>query len=319
MPKHIEVIVNPASGQPEPILNTLNSVFRPVGVEWDIYLTKQSGDAKRFAEAAVEAGGDVVAAYGGDGTVMEVANGVMDSETPMAILPGGTANLMAVELGIPKNLAQAAEIACSEESKVQLVDIGQMGERQFLLRVGIGFEAEKVKIADREMKDRYGILAYTIGGLKALQSLQKAIYNVEIDDKRYEVEGITCMIDNAGNLGTSWATAAQDISVSDGLLDVIIIRDARFSSWMAAADSVVGREPDPDLFYHWQGRQISITTEPALSVQGDGELWGETPIKINVKPQAIPVLVPGGPLSSVIDKIAIRAREVEDRFGRTRE
>ena len=184
MPKRIQVIVNPASGQPEPILNTLNSVFRPAGIDWDISLTQKSGDAKRYAQQAITAGVDIVAAYGGDGTVMEVANGVMDSDTPMAILPGGTANLMAVELGIPKKLASAAEIASSDDSKVQFVDIGQMGERQFLLRVGIGFEADKVKFADREMKDRYGILAYTIAGLKALQSLNKAKYKVTIDGVR---------------------------------------------------------------------------------------------------------------------------------------
>ncbi|MGD9094077.1 MAG: diacylglycerol kinase family lipid kinase, partial [Anaerolineales bacterium] len=307
MPKRIQVIVNPASGQPEPILNTLNGVFQSAGVEWDISLTRQSDDAKRFAEEAIANGVDIVAAYGGDGTVMEVANGVMEGETPMAILPGGTANLMAVEIGIPKSLEKAAEIACSEESKVRYVDIGLMGERKFLLKVGIGFDAEKVKIADREMKDRFGILAYTIGGLKALQELEKAIYRVEIDGESFEVEGITCMVDNAGNYGVSWASAAKDISVSDGLLDVILIRDTRFSSAMAAADSVVGREPDPNFFYHWQGREISISTEPALTVHGDGEIWGETPLEIKIKPQAIPILVPGEPEATVIDKISSRA------------
>ena len=78
--------------------------IRPRDIEWEISLTQKSGDAERFARQAAENGADIVAAYGGDGTVMEVARGIMGLDTPLAIFPGGTANLMAVELGIPKNL-----------------------------------------------------------------------------------------------------------------------------------------------------------------------------------------------------------------------
>ena len=97
MAKRIQVVINPASGQPQAILNTLNKVFRENEVEWDISITQASGDARRFAENAAAAGADVVAAYGGDGSVMEVAQGLMGTNVPVAILPGGTANLMSVE------------------------------------------------------------------------------------------------------------------------------------------------------------------------------------------------------------------------------
>ena len=107
MAKKIHVIINPASGQPQPILNRLNDVFHPAGVHWDISITQQGGDATRFARQAIADGADVVAVYGGDGTVMEVAQAVMGGDVPMAILPGGTANLMSVEMGIPKNLFHA--------------------------------------------------------------------------------------------------------------------------------------------------------------------------------------------------------------------
>jgi diacylglycerol kinase family enzyme len=88
MSKHIHVVINPASGQPAAILNTINRVFHPAGIEWDISLTKSSGDARRYAQKAVTDGADIVAAYGGDGTVMEVSQGVMGSQVPLAILPG---------------------------------------------------------------------------------------------------------------------------------------------------------------------------------------------------------------------------------------
>jgi diacylglycerol kinase family enzyme len=114
---------------------------------------------------------------------MEVAHGVMGGSVPMAILPGGTANLMAVELGIPRNLEDAARIGCAPDSSVRNVDMGEAGNRRFMLQVGMGFAGEKVRLADRELKDRYGIMAYTIAGLKALKNAQVVSYHVEIDGK----------------------------------------------------------------------------------------------------------------------------------------
>ena len=108
--KNIHVIINPAAGQNDTVLNKLNAVFHPAGVNWDVSITKASGDATHYAREAIEAGVDIVCAYGGDGTVMEVAHAVQSGEVPMAILPGGTANLMAVELGIPKDLTEAARL-----------------------------------------------------------------------------------------------------------------------------------------------------------------------------------------------------------------
>src|SRR5512135_2502198 len=96
--KRVHVIVNPASGKDQPILHTLNSVFHPAGIDWDIYVTKAGGDARRLAQEAVQAGADAVAVYGGDGTVAEVAAGLFDSEMPVVILPGGTTNATARSL-----------------------------------------------------------------------------------------------------------------------------------------------------------------------------------------------------------------------------
>ena len=162
MAKKIHVVINPASGQPQPILNQINDVFYPAGVEWSVSITLNSGDATRFVKQAIAEGVDVVCSYGGDGTVMGVAQAVQGGDIPMAILPGGTANLMSVELGIPKDLTKAAQIAIDPNSEVRRVDMGQTGEQLFMLRVGIGFAGEKVKLADRELKDKWGILAYSI-------------------------------------------------------------------------------------------------------------------------------------------------------------
>jgi len=292
MTRRIHIVINPGSGQPQPVLYLLNKAFRAAGVDWDISLTKKSGDAEQFARQAAQSGADIVAAYGGDGTVMEVARGLLGTQTRMAILPGGTANLMSVELGIPKDLEKAAALAADPASQVRQVDMGEFGGTFFLLRVGLGFAARKVRIADRQMKDKYGLLAYTIGALKALQQSEPALYRLTLDGKKEEVEGLTCLVDNAGNMGVVGFKAAHNVSVSDGLLDVILVRDAGFRSWVAMGASLVDATPDPASFFHWQARQITIESEPSQPVQVDGEMAGRTPVSIKVVPQAVAVLVP---------------------------
>jgi len=292
MPRKIHVIINPASGQPQPILHTLNSVFHPAGIDWDVFITKQSGDAERFARQSAASGADVVAAYGGDGTVMEAARGLFGSQTPLAILPGGTANLMSVELGVPKDLAQAAAIAANPDSRLRLVDAGLFGGKtHFLLRVGLGFAARKVEGADRDLKDRFGVLAYSIGALKALGDTKPAHYRLTLDGQTYKTPGYTCLVDNAGNIGFA-GLGLKSILVDDGLLDVIVVRDARLRSWIAVGTSLGGAKPNPDYILHWQARQITIEADPSQPVQMDGELAGESPVSIQVVPGLVRILAP---------------------------
>lgn len=290
MAKKVHIVINPASGQPQPILNQINNVFHPAGVQWSVSITHNSGDATRFAKQAIAEGADVVCSYGGDGTVMEVARAVQGGDIPMAILPGGTANLMSVELGIPKDLSSAAQIAIDPNSVVRRVDMGQAGDQLFMLRVGIGFAGEKVKLADRELKDKWGILAYSIAGLKALKTVPVAKYRISVDGEEYETDGKSCLIDNAGNMGLQGLSISKDISVDDGLLDVLVVRDSTVGSLIAVGESIRGKETNPDAVKHWQGREIRIESDPPQTVQGDGEIWDDTPISIRVLPGVLPIL-----------------------------
>lgn len=290
MARKIQIIINPASGQPKPVLHTLNKVFYPAGVDWEISLTKKSGDAEHMARAAVESGADVVAAYGGDGTVMEVARGVMGSEVPMAILPGGTANLMSVELEIPKDLTAAAQIILNDDSRIKLVDMGQIGETYFMLRIGLGIAAQKVELADREMKDKYGILAYSIAALQAIKDAKQVQYKFSLDGEEVGAEGITCLVDNAGNFGVSGFKAHKDISVDDGLLDVILIRDRSFQTVVATGKGSREATPSSDSYFHWQAKEIRIEADPPQNYQVDGEIGGQTPILIKTVPEAVRML-----------------------------
>jgi diacylglycerol kinase (ATP) len=136
--KRVHVIVNPASGQDRPILKTLNSVFRVNQIDWEMFLTKEQGDGIRLAKEAAAAGVDAVAVYGGDGTVREVTTGLLDTNVPILILPGGTANAMALTLGIPTDLAAAASLLSCDECETRSVDVGLMNEEAFLIGVGLG-------------------------------------------------------------------------------------------------------------------------------------------------------------------------------------
>lgn len=291
--KRIHVIVNPAAGQDRPILGTLNRVFHAAGVDWDVFVTKKAGDAERLAREAVEVGAEAVGVYGGDGTVMEVASGLMGSDVPLGIFPGGTANVMSVELGIPSDLAEATALVCGEAAEVRHIDVGEVNGRRFVLRVGLGFEAEMVEGADRDLKDKIGVLAYGLSAMRALASPKIACYRLTIDERTFEAHGMTCIIANTGSLGQLGVSLAPNIDVSDGLLDVVIVREANIPSLLGLATSIVRGDQESDDLLHWQAREVTIEADPPQVVQADGEVLDEQgPITARVLPGAIKVIVP---------------------------
>lgn len=311
MARRIQVIVNPAAGQDAPILNIMNRIFREAGVEWDISLTKEAGDARRLAQEAAQRGVDVVAVYGGDGTVAEVASGLVGSQVPLAILPGGTANVLSVELGIPADLALACQLAANPEAVVRPLDMGTVNGDYFILRVGIGFEAAMVEKADRESKDKYGVLAYLWSAMQNLYKPEIAKYHLTIDGQSIEAEGLTCMIANSGNMGQAGLNLIPTIDVGDGLLDVIVIHQASLQTFFDLVGSITGfkqmqsadvpagsgvpNDMAPQSLQYWQAKEVTVVTEPTQTVQCDGEILGKIEVQCKVVPHAINVLTPNLP------------------------
>lgn len=292
MNKRIHVVINPAAGQPEPILHILNSVFRPAGVQWDVSITHEFGDASRQARQAAEGGADIVVAYGGDGTVMEVANGLVGTDVALGVVPGGTGNVLSIELDIPQASDEAAQLLVSPNAQIREVDIGQSGERVFLLRAFVGFDAQRIQLTTREMRDRYGKMAYLIAALKAIPESKAIRFSLTLDDEVAECEGFTCIVQNAGNMGVRGLSLVPESSISDGLLDVIVIQGLDPLSLASALGSIADTPLDSDRFHHWQAREITIATDPPQAVIGDGEAWGETPITMKVLPGAVRVIGP---------------------------
>ena len=299
--RRVHVIVNPASGKDQPVLSVLNRVFGSE-LEWDISITKEAGDARRQAADAVQRGVDVVVACGGDGTVMEVANGLVGSGVPLAVLPAGTANVLAVELGIPRNLEQAAKLLTDAETVQRSIDVGEVDGSFFLLRLGIGFEAVMIANADREFKQRFGTLSYPISAIQsALTTDSVADYRITIDGETHEAKGVSCMVANSGKIGLGDLTVNPAMAVADGLLDVALLRAPGQEEETVADPPEQDTRPDP-LLLHWQGHEITVEADPPQPIIFDGDPRGETPITIVVRPQALTVLVPAVAAEAAVEE-----------------
>lgn len=292
--RRVHVVINPAAGHDEPILNVLNHVFHPAGVDWDISLTHKSGDATRLAAEAAASGVDLVAAYGGDGTQMEVANGLLGSGVPQAILPGGTGNAMAHDLGISLVLQEACELIVNS-NKRRAVDLAKMGDQVFMLRAYAGLSADEA--ASREEKDKYGQLAYVQAGLQFLRKMPEAHYMATIDGEIIEGEALIVFILNAGSIGGVMGMeipSVGDVDISDGYLDLYVVTKGLRP--LRAINRIIFKhaEADEDAgIYHWSGKEITLKADPVQDVWIDGELGGQTPFTVVAMPQALEIVVPG--------------------------
>lgn len=289
--KRIHVVINPAAGHDEPILNVLNDVFHPAGIKWEVSITHESGDATRLTRAAVAAGVDLVAGYGGDGTQMEVANGLLGSGIPQAILPGGTGNAMAHDLKVPLKLRQAAELIVSSPKR-RAVDLARIGDRVFMLRAYTGLSAEDA--ASREKKDRMGQLAYIQSTMKFLTHISPTHYRADVDGEVIEGNPLICFILNAGSIGGVLGIDLPkigEVSVSDGYLDLYAVTKgvqplrAISHHLFHTGDSQAG-------IYHWRGKEITLEADPPQDVWIDGETGGQTPFTTTAIPQALEIVVP---------------------------
>jgi YegS/Rv2252/BmrU family lipid kinase len=287
----VKVIINPAAGKPEPILSVLNDVFAPAGIDWEVDITHKSGDGVAAARQAADEGYDLVAAYGGDGSVAEVVSGLAEGGPPILLLPGGTGNALAGDLGIPPGLAEAAALAVGDAGEVRRVDVGRSGKLWFVLRLTTGFEAEMVSAATQEMKDRFGWLAYAFSGLMAISDAPMATYRMSIDGAEVECEGLAALVANSAMVGVSGLRIADDVDVSDGLLDVVVVQRADLPGLIgSAADAAQGQQPR--MMSRWRGKKIHLETTPPQAVLADGEDAGLTPVDVTVVPGAVGVLVP---------------------------
>jgi diacylglycerol kinase (ATP) len=298
----VHVVINPASGKDEPILNTLNDVFHRHGVDWDVSITHKYGDASAQARAAADAGVDLVVGYGGDGTQHEIANGLLVAaaasgrQTPMGILPGGTGNGFAREMGVPGKLREATE-ALVTSTRTRAIDVGRLrgigqtvvDDRFFVQRLYVGIEPEEQ--TSRELKDKYGVFAYAVNAVGRSKSSKDVVYHVDVDGQPLEFHATKVYVVNSGMMGTG-LQITHSYAVDDGLLDAFMIDNGTVGTMVSAAERLLDLPFGGASRYYRQCRIITIDTEPDQPVWTDGEYIGRTPVTVAVMPGALTVVVP---------------------------
>lgn len=298
--RRVHVVINPASGKDEPILNTLNDVFRQHGVEWDVSVTHKYGDAAAQVAVAIANGVDLVAGYGGDGTQHEVANAVVHAarhegrEVTMGVLPGGTGNGFARELGVPGKLRDAVVLLCTSRN-TRAIDVGRLSvsqaqadSRYFIQRVYVGVEPEEQ--TSREMKDKYGVFAYAVNMAHRGGHSKPFRYTVELDGQTAEIEGSKVYIINSGMMGTG-LKIEHTYSIDDGLLDCFVVDKNNFDTLKSATERFLALPAAGASKHFRQARVVNLDAEPDQPIWADGEYMGRTPIKIDVLPGALRIVV----------------------------
>ncbi len=286
--KRIFVVINPASGNDEPILNTINDVFRYYGIEWEVGVTHKYGDARLLARRAAQEGYDLVAGYGGDGTQHEVANALIGYDVRMGVLPGGTGNGFCRELGLPDKLRPALEVICTSR-KIQHVDVVRLGEEYFIQRLYVGIEPEQQ--TSREMKDRYGTLAYAVSGYQRIKTRKDIHYHINIDGEVMDMPATKLYVVNAAQSGTGISVTGDLSHSDDGLLEVFILDKQNLKTVAAAAGRMANLHTEIARQFFWRGKDITIETEPDQPVWTDGEYFGRTPVSMSVLQGKLAVVV----------------------------
>jgi YegS/Rv2252/BmrU family lipid kinase len=293
------VVLNPAAGQesPDRVRRALGAAFAARGASFDVAETAGAGDAERYARDGAELGYRAVVAVGGDGTVGEVITGLAGSGVPLGIVPQGTGNQVAFNLGLPRPVEQAVHVAVN--GVAQPMDLGRLADgRYFALAAGAGWDAAVIAAATREMKDRWGFGAYLYAGLRVGLGARPALYSVTADGETLEVEAAMVLVANMGSFASILPAVgmqiAPTVSFHDGKLDVCIfaprnLTDVAAVLWRMARRRYAG----DDRMLFLQAARIRIDAAPAVVTEVDGELLGQTPMEIDVVPGGIHVLVPG--------------------------
>jgi diacylglycerol kinase (ATP) len=292
------VVLNPAAGQadPERVRRQIGGAFAVRGASFDLVETTAAGDAEALAREAVELGYRAVVAAGGDGTLAEVVTGLAGSDVPLGIIPQGTANLVASNLGIPADIEKA--VATAVHGRCVPMDIGQLGDgRYFALIAGAGWDAEVMRSATRELKDRLGFGAYLLAALRTVVTPPSALFHIAVDGQEFEIRAATVLIANVGQIFHAMLPLdfkiAPATSVSDGMLDICIfaprsLPDVATVLWKVASKRYVG---DQRMIY-LKAREIRLEADPPVITQVDGDLAGETPLLARAVAGGVRVLVP---------------------------
>ncbi|MFC1956350.1 diacylglycerol/lipid kinase family protein [Chloroflexota bacterium] len=319
-----ELIYNPRGGQVV-VRRELEAVVAFLsGRGWTVTQqeTTKPKEATDLASRAVRRGAKVIIAAGGDGTVSEVASGLLHTDAALGVLPVGTANSWAIQMGIPalnpflpsagvaklvanleerlerpvranyyrRMLLDAARVLV--EGRTVAVDVGQMSGRHFLMWAGIGLDATVLESIPPKDKLALGSWAYILNAMAAARRRCSTDVHLSLDGKVTRVNTPLVIVSNIQLYGGMIAIGAK-ARVNDGKLDVCVFKGDGFFAFAQHSLKVLSRQHlrDPKTEYY-QCSEIVVESAQALPVHVDGEPFTQTPVTICVKPLALKVIVP---------------------------
>lgn len=286
-------IINPFTGRRAAgaIVSTLR---RRLGRSYRlaIRVTKHPGHAEQLARVASRLA-TLVIAVGGDGTVAEVATGIVGSRARLAIVPTGTANVIARGLEIPLDPGRAAQVIAGPHD-LRVLDALSAGDRIALHMIGCGFDALMVEAAPRALKRAAAWFAYVPAALRNVTEGPWA-FRLTVDEQRAEIEAKMVLVANGSFVLQPRFALAPGIRTDDGALDVLVFSPPNLVAATALASRLaLGQLEGSPHVQHFRGHRARIESDPPAPVEYDGNPRGTTPIDIEVLPAAIPIIVPPG-------------------------
>jgi diacylglycerol kinase (ATP) len=270
-----------------------------IGAECALKQTSAAGDARRLATEAIREGFDTVIAAGGDGTVNEVLNGIGDAPEGFArarlgVLPLGTINVFAREIGLPIKLESVWEILrAGRDSLVDLPVVeftanGAPARRYFAQLAGAGLDARAIELVNWQLKKSIGPLAYVVAGLYALLRKQPKI---TFSDGRQTATGELVLVGNGRLYGGQFAVFPQ-ADLTDGLLEICVFPRANWLTLARCGPVLLLRQRLPTgATQNFKSASFTLTSTTPVALEADGELIGHLPAKFSLQRGVLRVIV----------------------------
>lgn len=291
------LIANPTSGSYVQHANHIADAvtfLNNQGWQAELRLTQQAGDARTFAREAVEQHVDIVVAVGGDGTINEVIQELAGSETALGVLPSGTVNVWAREVGIPLDNIGARNVLVN--GQIRRIDLGQINDRYFLLMTGIGFDGEVTHEVEKKPIKRLGVLGYLLIGTWMGIGYRPFRVLLELEGRVIKLNALQIIVGNTqlygGALKYTWLAKCDD-----GQLDICVVRKQNVLGRFAVlVDFLLHREQRRQWIRYETGSVVKIYTRRPVAIQLDGDPFGyttrEAPTIVTVAHNTLKVIVP---------------------------
>lgn len=300
------IVLNPVSGlgNADRIRKKIIQNFTSADFDFYIYETTGKDSLKEIVNKELEKKPDLVVVCGGDGTISQVASGMINSNIPLGVIPSGTWNAMARNLHIPIFPDEAIQLITGSHS-LRVIDAMEVNGDNFLGNVGAGFSSSMVSNTNREAKRRFGFLAYFYNLFIQAFGLSHTDFHLVIDGQEIKEHGAEIMAVNSIVVGIGELPTRLNIQPGDGRIELLIYKPRSiFSIFPVAWNLLVrGKNKLPHFSYYPAYHSIQIQTKKPVPFQGDGDIIGKTPITINVIPQAIKLIVPHGTINKIIQPV----------------